>query len=395
MALRLLFFSPVRSHLKPSNVHATRSDEGKLTFERDAGFYDELRRRVATYFATSGRRPRDDPRMYLKTAILLLWFGTSYALLVFVAATWWQGALLSGSLALAMAGVGFAVQHDANHGAYSKHAAVNRIMRVTLDLLGASSYVWRFKHNVAHHTYTNVTGADDDIDLGWLARLAPTQRRRRAHRIQQFYVWALYSLLIPGYHIVFDFKNLARGRIARSNFPRPRGWNLVELIAGKVVFFAWAIAIPMFFHPWWVVLLFYAGTSLVLGLILSVVFQLAHAVEEADFPSPRPDSNRFEASWAVHQTESTVDFARGSRVLTWLLGGLNYQIEHHLFPRICHIHYPRLAPIVESTCAEFGVRYTVQESLGSALASHWRWLRRLGRAPDRDGEAPKGRRAGG
>ena len=184
---------------------------------------------------------------------------------------------------------------------------------------------------------------------------------------------------MPKWHFVDDFKNLARARIAGHAFPRPRGLALVELIAGKVVFFGWAFVVPLLFHPWWVVLLFYATTSLVLGVILAVVFQLAHCVEEADFPTLPPETERLPSAWAVHQVQTTVDFARGNRLLTWYVGGLNFQIEHHLFPQ----HLPRPLPAHradrEATCAEFGVRYTAHASFVGALASHWRWLRRMGR----------------
>ena len=258
--------------------------------------------------------------MYLKTAVLLLWFGASYALLVFGATTVWQGALLSLSLGLAMAGIGCAIQHDANHGAYSSRPAVNRLMGMTLDMLGASSYLWHFKHNLAHHTYTNLAGADDDINFVPFARLSPAQPRLRLHRLQQFYLWALYWFLFPKWNFVDDFKSLAQAQISGHAFPRPRGALLVQLIAGKVVFAAWAFGVPLLFHPWWVVLLFYATTSLVLGTTLAVVFMLAHCVEEAEFPAaaagdgataapvggaPGPDHRRLRAR------QSSADLVRG------------------------------------------------------------------------------------
>jgi len=147
---------------------------------------------------------------------------------------------------------------------------------------------------------------------------------------------------------------------------------------GKVVFFSFALVVPLLLHPVWVVLLFYAAASWVQGVVLSVVFQLAHCVEEAAFPMPRPDTSRMEAAWALHQVETTVDFARRSRLLSWLVGGLNFQIEHHLFPRICHVNYPALSKVVETTCREYAVKYTEHPTLGAGLASHFRWLRRMG-----------------
>ncbi len=370
----------LNAHARPETASPV-ADGVRLKFAGDSGFHSEIKRRVGAYFQDTGLSPRDSLRMYRKTAVLLVWFGASYACLVFAATTWWQGALFSVSLALATAGVGFGIQHDANHGAYSSRGAVNRLLGMTLDMLGASSYLWRFKHNMSHHTYTNVAGADDDIDIGPLGRLSPAQPHRNVHRLQQYYLWPLYGLLLHKWHLVYDFRNVARARIAQNRFPRPRGWSLVELIGGKVLFFGWALLVPVLFHPWWVVVLYYAATAFVIGVVLSVVFQLAHCVEEADFPDPLPGTDRLPEGWAVHQVQTTVDFARHNRLLTWYLGGLNFQIEHHLFPRICHIHYPRIADIVQAASAEFGVRYTAHRGLFSAVSSHWRWLRRMGRPP--------------
>lgn len=363
-------------------VLSTSTRRGRLTFAGGSEFQREVKRRVLQELERARASSRASPRMVAKTAVLLVWFSTSYALLVLAATSWWHGALLALSLALAMAGIGFGVQHDANHGAYSRGPAVNRIMGFTLDVLGGSSYVWRYKHNVAHHTYTNVTGADDDIDVGPLARLSPTQPRRRAHALQHFYMWALYGLLAVRWHLLQDFVTLARGRIGGTRVPRPRGWDLVELVSGKALFFSWVFVLPSLLHPVWVVLVFYTATSLVLGLVLSVVFQLAHCVEEANFPRPVFARDRLPDPWAVHQVQTTVDFAPRSRVLAWYLGGLNFQIEHHLFPRISHVHYPLIAGVVRDVCREFGVRYTVHESLLGAIASHWRWLRRMGRSAE-------------
>ena len=157
---------------------------------------------------------------------------------------------------------------------------------------------------------------------------------------------------------------------------------MVELIAGKLVFIAWAFAIPALYHRWWVVLLAYAGTTFLVGFILSVVFQLAHCVEDAGFPEVPRETDRAPHGWAVHQVETTIDFAPRNALLTWYLGGLNFQIEHHLFPRICHVHYPAIAPVVQSVCAAFGIRYRCHPSLVSAMSSHWRWLRRMGRSSE-------------
>ena len=145
------------------------------------------------------------------------------------------------------------------------------------------------------------------------------------------------------------------------------------------VFSSLALLLPLLLHPLWAVPLFYLTVSLVQGLALSVVFQLAHCVEEAAFPLPRQDTGRMETGWAVHQVETTVDFARRSRLLSWFIGGLDFQIEHHVFPRICHVNYPALVPLVEETCREFGLRYAAHETFRAGVVSHFRWLRRMGK----------------
>lgn len=241
----------------------------------------------------------------------------------------------------------------------------------------SSSYLWRIKHNIMHHTYANIANADDDINVGPLARLSPSQARHRFHRLQHYYLWGVYGLLLLNWHLIYDFKNLARSRIAKNRIARPRGWALAELVAGKGVFIAWAFVLPMFFHPWWMVLLTYIATVMLIGLLLGIVFQLAHCVEEATFPVP-PQEGRMQSSWAEHQLQTTVDFAPSNRLLSWYVGGLNFQIEHHLFPQICHIHYPQIATIVRAVCVERGLHYAVNDTFLGALASHGRWIRRMG-----------------
>jgi len=341
-------------------------------------FYLELRRRVEEYFHRSGKKQRDLPRMYVKTFVVLAWFAASYALLVFAAASWWTAAPLAVSLALAMAAIGFNIQHDGAHGAYSKFPWVNKLMALTLDLLGGSSYGWNRKHNVLHHTYANIAGHDDDIDLGFLGRLSPQQPRLKIHRLQHVYLWFLYGLLPLKWQFYDDFRDLLTGRIGGHPFPRPRGWDLAIFLGGKLAFFSLALVIPLFFYPVWTVLGFLLGVTFVQGLALSIVFQLAHCVDEAEFPAPSGDPGRMEAPWAVHQVQTTVNYATGNRLVTWYVGGLNYQIEHHLFPRICHLNYPAIAPLVEQTCQEFGISYKAHPTFIAALASHYRQLRQMG-----------------
>nr|WP_233175597.1 acyl-CoA desaturase [Dyella sp. ASV24] len=372
--------SPESSHraadaARPSSADASTD---RLKFNGDNTFQRELRRRVDALFKQNGQKQRDNARMYRKTAIILATFAVSYVLLVFFAATWWQGLLLSIVLGVATAQIGFNIQHDAGHQAYSDRRWVNKCMAMTLDLVGGSSYVWHWKHAHFHHTYVNIDGYDSDINLGALARFSPQQKHYRHHRWQHLYLWVLYGFTALSWHLHDDFRDVITGTIGKRRFPRPRGKDLAGFILGKLVFFTLALGLPLLFHSLGAVLLYYAVVAIVAGLQLALVFQLAHAVEEAAFPAPS-EPGRMNTPWAIHQLETTANFSRNSRVITWLVGGLNFQVEHHLFPRISHVHYPAISRVVEATCREYGVPYHANSSFGSGLASHYRWLRQMGR----------------
>ena len=356
------------------------ADDARISFAHDTGFQKELRRRVQARIREQGIRERDVPRMYLKTAVVLGSFALSYLALVFWAATWWQALPLALLLGFATAEIGFNIQHDGGHRAYSERAWVNKLMAMTLDLVGGSSYVWRWKHAVFHHMFVNLAGHDTDIELGIFGRLAPEQPRRAIYRWQQWYLWPLYGVMAIKWHFYDDFRDVLTGRMGSNRFPRPRGWDLVLFVGGKLTFLMLAFGLPLLFHPFWTVVLFYVISVAVTGVVLAVVFQLAHAVEEARFNQPTPGTTRMADPWAVHQVGATVDFARDDRLVSWLVGGLNFQIEHHLFPCMSHVNYPAIADVVEETCKEFGVPYSANPSFGSAMASHYRWLKRMGRS---------------
>lgn len=367
----VLLDSPPRSSTDPKLVKFGKTD----------GFMQTLRERVDAYFVETNQSKRDHPRLYLKTFVILCWLTTSYIGLVFFATTGLQALAAAVSLGFAMAAVGFNIQHDGGHGAYSKYPFVNGLMAFSLDILGGSSFIWKRTHNVVHHSYTNVTGVDDDIDLGFMGRLSPHAQWLSFHRFQHFYLWFLYGFISFKWQFFDDMQALILGRVGSTRVPRAKGWDMVVLLAGKAVFVTLAFAIPLYLHAWYHVALWFFVASFVQSVTLSVVFQLAHVVEDADFPMPNEDSQRIENEWAVHQVETTVDFARSNRLVNWYTGGLNFQIEHHLFPQVCHIHYPAIAGIVEQTSKEFGVRYSAHETTRQAIASHFRWLRKLGRPP--------------
>jgi linoleoyl-CoA desaturase len=351
----------------------------KVTFESGGAFVRDTRREVEAYLAQGRIRAYGRIRLYAKAPVALGITAAAWSVLVLAH----PGLILAG-VCLAALTVGalltaFCVQHDANHGAYFRRRTLNHIVGWSADaLLGFSSYAWRVKHNVAHHTYTNVDGHDDDITQMPLARLAPSQPTRRWYRYQHLYIWPLYLFMGLRWQTVGDLAAFSRGKIGESILRFPRGFNLAGVVIGKAVFVTWAILIPALVYPWWLVLAAYVVFTMITSLVMATTFQLAHCVEEASFASPA--SFRDEApDWATYEVETTVNFCPHNPFLTWMLGGLNYQIEHHLFPKVPHTHYPRLAPIVRRNCERNGIRYTTQPTLRRALRSHYRHLRTMGR----------------
>jgi linoleoyl-CoA desaturase len=356
----------------------------RVHFSPRSAFGDELQERAHAYFEDAGRSRRGGLRMLAKSGVILGWLAASWSLLMFASPAPWAAGLLAVSLGLALAGVGFSVMHDANHGSYSERPWVNRLMSLSLDLIGASSFLWRMKHNVLHHTYTNVHGLDADLEVGEpFLRFAPWQARRPWHRFQHLYVWLLYAISPWNWLLVEDFRELATGLVAGQQGAPVRGRPLWVALAGKLVFVTWAIVLPVWLHPTWALVPLAVVAMGTLGIVLAVVFQLAHCVGEAEVAEP----GAVQGGWAEHQLSTTVDFDRRNRVLSWYVGGLNFQVEHHLFPKVSHLHYPALSAIVEETARRHGLAYRCQPTLGSAIAANVRWLRTLGRGGELLGRA--------
>jgi linoleoyl-CoA desaturase len=343
-------------------------------FSAHGAFHLDLKRRAERYFEGSGRERHGGRAFVAKSAVIIGWMSASYLLLLLAPLAAWQAVLLAISLGLAMAGAGFSVAHDTNHGGAAASARVNDLLSFVFDLMGACSFLWRQKHNLLHHSYPNLAALDPDIEVGSPAlRLAPWQERRWYHRFQYLYAWILYGLLPISWWFVADTRELVTSRICGHAVTPARGRALIRALFGKALFLTWAFALPAILHPTWKLVPIWLITTLTAGLVSGTVFQLAHCVDEADFVAAGQARD-----WAEHQVATTVDFARGNALLDFYLGGLNYQVVHHLFPRVCHLHYPALATIVEEACAAHAIRYRCQPGLGAALASNVRWLRRMG-----------------
>jgi linoleoyl-CoA desaturase len=356
-------------------VTGIASDGSAFKFTSGGAFRRDVDQRVNELLADERLVRRAYGLLWAKAFVVLVWAAASYGVLVFVANDAVEALAASLSLGLAAAGVGFTIMHDANHRAFAPSRGVNRLMALSLDLIGGSSYVWSAKH-LAHHTYPNVTDHDPDIESLPFARFDPAQQRRWWHRYQHLYIWILYAFVTLRWQFFSDFQFLRRGHAGHSRLRRPTGAALATLAAGKCVFMLWALVIPLLVHPVLAVVALFLVTSFVASLSLSLVFQLSHCVIETVFVDPAHDTTA--RSWQAHQVETTVDFAPDNRLLRLYVGGLNFQIEHHLYARLPHTLYPRIAPIVEAAARAHGLTYTSQPTLRAAMRSHTHWLKQMG-----------------
>lgn len=349
-------------------------------------FFSTLRERVDGYFREHKLSRNHNAGMIVKTIVLLSAYILPFVFMIVFQPPFWVCLLLWALMGVSMAGIGMSVMHDANHGAYFKSHRANELMGYTLNLLGGSTFNWKFQHNILHHTYTNISGLDEDIDDKAGMRFSPHTPLRGLHRFQFVYAFFFYGIITLYWVTLKDFTQFRR-YVKKGVNPDPRKKNVVtvlKIVAVKLVYFFVILAVPVLCGMSFLQVL--AGFLLlhfIGGFILTVVFQLAHTVEGTSHPLPDENGN-VDNNWAIHQLNTTVNFSRHSRWISWYVGGLNFQVEHHLFPRICHVHYPAIAPIVKQTAEEFGVPYLENRTFGAAFSSHMATLRRFGRMPSLD-----------
>jgi linoleoyl-CoA desaturase len=274
--------------------------------------------------------------------------------------------------------------HDANHGAYSKYGWLNTVVGYSLNLVGANSFNWKMQHNVLHHTYTNVHEEDEDIVSRGVLRLTPDAKWKFIYRFQHFYAWFLYGLMTLSWMFFKDFSRLIKytrtGLAKKHKANVTREW--IIMLATKVVYVGYIFVLPLVLTsiPWWQILIGIFIMHYIAGFLLAIIFQPAHVIDGTEYPVPN-DEHMLENNWAVHQLLTTTNFGNKSRWFSWYAGGLNFQIEHHLFPHICHVHYRKISPIVKSTAQEYGVPYKSATTFLDALKGHARLLKQLGARP--------------
>lgn len=347
-------------------------------------FFTILKSRIDLYFRENNLSKFANTTLIVKTKILLALYIIPFVLILIFAPPVWLTFAAWLTMGIGMAGLGMSVMHDANHGAYSNNKIVNYMMSNVIVLLGASGFNWRLQHNFLHHTYTNITHLDDDIKDKAILKFSPHTRRRKIHRFQWLLAFPLYGISTIYWVTIKDFiqffSYIKEG--VNTNDRKANNLAFTKIVLCKLgyYFVLFLLPIVIFEFSFWNIFLGFLLMHVTAGFILTLIFQLAHTVEEAHHPMPN-DNGEIENDWAIHQLNTTVNFSRNNKLLSWYVGGLNFQIEHHLFPTISHVHYPGIAPIVKATAEEFGVPYLENETFGDALKSHLNMLKSLGRLP--------------
>lgn len=341
-------------------------------------FHQELKQRVNQYFTDNKKNQSGNFALHFKAILFWTLYFVTYVHLIFFTPSILFCVLESIFLGGLTAAIGFNVMHDGGHGSFSKSKFWNYIAAHSVNILGASAIMWNNKHNIIHHTYTNIDGIDDDIDIKPMLRMSSTQKRYWVHRYQHIYVWFLYTLLLIIWVFNTDYKKYFSGKVGNVNIKKMSAAQHITFWAAKAFYYGIMIALPIYQVGFWMWLVGFLIISMFAGFVLSIVFQLAHTVEETAFPIPDGDTNKIENEWAIHQVETTANFATKNKLISWLVGGLNFQVEHHLFPKISHVHYPAISKIIKQTCEEFGVKYIEFKRMRDAIVSHTLHLKKMG-----------------
>lgn len=355
------------------------ASKAKVTFRNNNNlFFQSLKRSVDEYFAATGKKKTGNWKLYSKAIILIPSALFIYVFLLSASYAAITGLLLAALLGIIIGSIGFNVMHDSCHGAYSSKKWVNTLLGFSLNAIGGNAFFWKQKHNILHHTYTNIEGVDDDIAQSKLLRQSPTQEWMPIHQYQHIYFPVAYAMTIFMWVGLRDFMKYFTRKIHNTDVqPMDRNEHIIFWVS-KALYVVFYIAIPIYFVgflPW---LAGYVTMGVVMSIVIALVFQLAHAVEGPEFDSAGLDDKVIETEWAIHQIKTTANFAPKNKIINWFVGGLNFQVEHHLFPRIAHVHYPAISKIVQQKCAEFNLPYHSFPTMTEAIGSHVRTMKKFG-----------------
>ena len=347
-------------------------------------FFKTLNQRVNHYFKENQIPKTGNWKLYVKTVVMFSLLIAPYVMVLTLSINLWVKLLLCIVMGIGMAGVGMNVMHDGNHGSFSKYSWINKFMGSSIYILAGNVFNWKVQHNILHHTYTNIHGHDEDLEAGRVLRFSKHSQWFPHHKFQHYYSVFLYGLLTLNWALFADFQQMKRytkRKLSYLNSKRP-SLQWTGLYISKILYFSIWIILPILLidAPWWTVLIGFVVMHYTAGIILSLIFQLAHVVEDAEMHEAHK-SGTMKNTWAIHQLKTTVNFATKNKIMNWFTGGLNHQIEHHIFPHISHVHYTKIGAIVRKTAKEFNLPYNEYKTTRSALFSHFKFLKQMGVQP--------------
>ncbi len=347
---------------------------------KQQAFAKAVRERVRLYFIDNSISKKGNLTLYIKTILMLGAYIIPFILILTASIPPIVALGLVLIMGIGEAGIGMSVMHDGAHGAYSSKKWANDLAASTMFLLGSNTVNWKIQHNIKHHTFSNVFEHDDDISTKAIIRLCEHAPIKKYHKYQHLYAFPLYGFMtfIRLFGEVFMLIKFNKSGIIKEHNYNPNK-ELVKLAITKITYLLVILGLPILLTDFsiWQILIGFAAMHVVAGMIMGTVFQMAHVVEGTQ--QPLPDNNEIiETEWMVHQLNTTSDFGRKKSLLSWYIGGLDFQIEHHLFQNISHVHYPAISKIVESTAKEYGINYNLKGNFSDALVSHYRRLKELG-----------------
>lgn len=350
----------------------------KISFNNNGQvFYTSLKKSVDQYFSSNEIKKTGNWKLYTKALVLIPLSIFIYIFLLTGSYSAISGILLSFLLGFSLVSIAFNVMHDACHGSYSSKKWVNELLGLTMNALGSNAFIWKIKHNVVHHTYTNVDGLDDDIIKTPVLRLCPTQEWKPVHRFQFIYMFFIYSISTILWVFLTDLLKYFSKKIIVTDMKITRKEHII-FWTSKLLYIVFYIVIPVILVGWQAWLAGYLIVNCTMGLTLALVFQLAHVVEKTDFEVAGDTPKMIQSEWAIHEVKTTANFAAKNKIISWFVGGLNFQIEHHLFPRVSHVHYAAISNIVQQHCKQHNLPYHSYNTMSGAIASHVRVMKQLG-----------------
>ena len=347
----------------------------KFKSKNDSDFFSELITKVDTYMEKKGGNRFADKSIYVKGGILIGLYLSSYVLLLSRSLNTGMSIMLVMIMGLAGVMIVFNIVHDASHNVLFKNRSLNKAAAYFGDLMGMNSYIWNIRHNIQHHTFTNVAGGDVLLDSIPFIRVCSQQKKLPMHKYQVWYVPFLY-MFYSVFWVFFIDINMFRQKQMGNYKNMTHSWKeWAKLIFFKsfylfymIVFPAWIINIPLA-----TVLAGFLIYHMVAGILLSTVVVLGHCVEGAEYTAP-DENGIIQNSFLQHEWNATYDCSTNSTALHWITGGLNTHLAHHLFPKLCHCHYLDITKIIKEHCAEHQINYP-HYSLGDAIISHFNFLK--------------------